>query len=135
LLDALQLHFLLLCFEVNRRRGAVVHVLAPWVVEHLDTLEDVLPCRIAGLVREPDFCSAQLVFGGVRNTAAHGGKSEGLQIAFTGNGTRHDGTHHHAEKTVAVDDLGGEQTDSSAALHPQKVAKAACRRHDLFRLV
>jgi hypothetical protein len=38
-------------------------------------------------LREPDFCLIQQVFGSVRNTAAHGGKSEGLFINFTRNGT------------------------------------------------
>jgi hypothetical protein len=33
-------------------------------------------------LREPDFYSTQQVFGGVRDTAARGGKSEGLLVAI-----------------------------------------------------
>lgn len=56
----------------------------------------------------------------MRNTAAHGGKSEGLQITYTMNGTGHDGTHHRADQTVTVDDVGGQLPDGCAAKHSPK---------------
>jgi hypothetical protein len=61
----------------------------------------------------------------VRDTAAHGGKSEGLQI--TRNGTRHDGTHHRADKTVTVDDVGEKPSEGDAARLSQETTKAAVR--------
>lgn len=52
--------------------------------------------------------------------AARGGKSEGLQISFTRNGTMHDGTHHRVDKTVTVDDAGGQLPDVCAAKRSPK---------------
>jgi hypothetical protein len=50
-LDTCVVPFLVPDFEVNGRQHAVVRVLAPWNVEHLDRLEDVLPCCFVGQVR------------------------------------------------------------------------------------
>ena len=55
----------------------------------------------------------------MRDTAANGGKSEGLQIMFTRNGTRPDGTHHRADTTVTVDDVGGKLTFVAARTRRQ----------------
>lgn len=66
-------------------------------------------------LREPDFCSTQQVFDGVRDTAAHGGKSAGLLIAFIGANTRFGGAWSRPGETVSVDKVGGKQTFGNRA--------------------